>query len=304
MMNFWETPLIQHYTRHGIDHSKRIIEILENLLKNYPNLLNDYECFILISAAHLHDIGMQSPIYAGLPQKLQYSLEDMSIIREKHNESSAKMIEDSVSGKSNLSLGVGECKDFAKFIAITSKYHRALDLNQLENSSIAGKEIKLPLIASLLRLADELDSDYQRVNMELLKLREIPIESKYHWWCHYYVQSILIDSGYIKIYFRFPSEYQDSSIKNILSKKTIKSIGDHLVDVYEILYCSGIKLYPKPKVGGEEYHPTGVLIPIPDDLFAYILSTNKDIKPSKDNIKNVKKLFRKDSSKVRDLIFK
>lgn len=46
----WDSPLLQHYTKHGLDHSKRIIEILEKLLDAYPNLLNVHERFILLAA--------------------------------------------------------------------------------------------------------------------------------------------------------------------------------------------------------------------------------------------------------------
>lgn len=270
--DFWETALIQHYTRHGIDHSERIIDALGSLLIDYPSLLNDYECFVLISAAYLHDIGMQSPTHAGLPLKIEYSLDEMNKIRENHNISSAKMIEESVSGKLKITFGLGECKEFAKSIAIISKYHRNIDINQLKDSSIAGKEIKLPLLASLLRLADELDSDYRRVNMKKLMIKDIPMESKYHWWCHYYVQSIYIKSGCINIFFRFPEEYRDSTLENLLKQKTVDSIHKHLSDVYDVFYRSGIKIYPEPKICSEDYQLDGILYPLPEDLKEYILS--------------------------------
>jgi hypothetical protein len=62
--------------------------------------------------------------------------------------------------------------------------------------------VKLPLLAALLRLGDELDADYRRVNMEVLKMRDIPPESKYHWWAHHYVQSVSIKNGTVELYFK------------------------------------------------------------------------------------------------------
>ena len=58
---FWGLPLHQHYTNQGIDHSQRIIKALGKLLEDFPDLLNQYEKFILLVSIYLHDIGMQSP---------------------------------------------------------------------------------------------------------------------------------------------------------------------------------------------------------------------------------------------------
>lgn len=69
----WTHPLLQHYTNHGPDHSQRIIDIIGRLLENDSKILNDYERFILIASAYLHDIGMQSPIHAGLIKKTDYT---------------------------------------------------------------------------------------------------------------------------------------------------------------------------------------------------------------------------------------
>ena len=143
----WYSQLLQHYTKHGVDHSERIIERLVELLEDYPNLLNDYERFILLAAAYLHDIGMQSPRHAGLDpnSKEPYSIEELEIIREKHNEASAKMILDSISSETpKLSVGLNEleeCKRCAKFIATLSRYHRKLKIEineEVKETSLVG----------------------------------------------------------------------------------------------------------------------------------------------------------------------
>ncbi len=97
--------MLNHYTRHGLDHSERIIEILDSILAQNI-ILSEKERFILQAAAYLHDIGMQSPKYAGLPEKEDYTIEDKELIRGKHNKSSAKMINDSVSQNPPFSLGL------------------------------------------------------------------------------------------------------------------------------------------------------------------------------------------------------
>jgi HD-GYP domain-containing protein (c-di-GMP phosphodiesterase class II) len=115
---FWDPPLLQQYTKHGPDHSKRVIKVLGNLLEDYSDRLNDYERFILIASAYLHDIGMQSPQHAGLLRKPEYAAEEMEIIRKRHNEASAKMINESVSDASSINLGLGRCKDLANYVAL------------------------------------------------------------------------------------------------------------------------------------------------------------------------------------------
>ena len=50
---------------------------------------------------------------------------------------------------------------------------------------------------------------YYAESLEVLKLWDIPLESKFHWWSHHYVGSVLIERGKIGIFLRFPDEYKD-----------------------------------------------------------------------------------------------
>jgi tetratricopeptide (TPR) repeat protein len=266
----WDRPLLQHYTNHGMDHSQRIIEILGNVLEDFPKLLNDHERFILLASVFLHDIGMQSPRYADLPDKPEYTIEEKEKIRRVHHKASARMIDESISGELKLSLGIENCKEYAPFIALLSKYHRKLDIEEITDTSLAGKKIKLQFLTALLRLADALDADYRRVNMKILALREIPVESKYHWWFHYYVQSILVENGHIKIYFRFPGEYREDRIVDVFRNKVENSVSDALHEVYDVLYGHRIKLHPRIERGEEIYVSKGLIELVPHDLLKYI----------------------------------
>lgn len=268
--NLWDSPLLQHYTKHGPDHSQRIFEVLGYLLEGYPNILNEHERFILLASAYLHDIGMQSPHHTGLPRKPEYTINEIEKIRENHHEASARMIIESISRKSGLSFGLERCKDYAGFIAIVSRYHRKLDINEVTDTSLAGEKVRLRFLAALLRFGDALDVDYRRVNMDILKLREIPVESKYHWWFHHYVQSILIEKEHIKLYFRFPKRYRRDKIIGVFYYKVGKSILDALVEVYGILEKYGVRLFPGVEIKEETYVPEGELELIPHDLSEYI----------------------------------
>jgi tetratricopeptide (TPR) repeat protein len=213
---------------------------------------------------------MQSALHAGLPEKSQYTLADMEIIRAKHHESSEKMILESVQQTKKISLGLEQCKDYASFIAILAKSHCGkVKINNIRDSSLIGEGIRLKLLTALLKLADELDRDYRRVNIQDLKLWGIPVESKFYWWTHHYTQSIGIKNGRIKLYFRFPEEYRGNDIEEVFIKKTEESIRGQLEEVYDILWDKGVKLTLDTKIE-KTYVPEGIVEVIPDDLFDYI----------------------------------
>jgi tetratricopeptide (TPR) repeat protein len=264
----WTAPLLQHYTDHTPNHSERIVRILDHLLEGYSDKLNDYERFILLASAYLHDIGMQSPVHAGLQKKDRYTEAEEEQIRKNHNEASARMINESCSGQLSISLGLEGCKEFAECLAQMARYHRTLELKELTDISLAGEDIKLPLLAALLRLGDELDADFRRINIDILKIRDIPPLSKYHWWAHHYVQSVEIKKGIITLYFRFPEIYQGGHLIDALSGKIIESVRKQYLEVYDLLYNYGISLYRDIK-HLDKYQSSG-LEPVPQDLLDYI----------------------------------
>ncbi len=267
---FWERPLHHHYTNHGVDHSERILNILENLIKPYQISLNLYERFILVSAAYLHDIGMQSAFQSGLEDKFVYTENELELIRANHHELSAEIIVDSVSKKSELFLGLYMCRAYVHMIAEVVSYHRILNLNNIEDTSFAGHTIRLKLLATLLRLADNLDADFRRVNMTVLKQRWIPPISKYHWWFHYYTQSVSIEEGRIELFLRFPMDYKDVKLLAIFRKKIVNNIQSVLDEVLEILHHYELDFKPKILIREEIRMKSGSLELIPKDLESFI----------------------------------
>ena len=183
----WKENLIKHYTKHGIDHSERIVQYLGKLLEGLPALLNQQERFVLLAAIFLHDISIQLPKYAGIPIKSAYSLEELEKIRKNHHLSSCIAVKDSIKTNTELSLGLDLCKEYTDFIADLCKYHRKLDLKDLKDTHIAGDPLRLHLLGAFLRLGDELDADYRRVDMEVLNIIDIPTESKFYWWYVKYI---------------------------------------------------------------------------------------------------------------------
>jgi len=269
--NVWDIPLLDHYTNHGVDHSRRIIHALEGLLQEHPDLLNGHERFVLLAAVHLHDIGMQSPRHAGLPVKArhEYTLEDLEAVRKDHHEASARMIHESLSGQLGYTLGLEQSQDYAEFIATLCRYHRTLDTQDLADASFAGDPVRIPLLVALLRLGDELDADFRRVNMHVLKRWDIPLESKRYWWYHYYVQSVQIEKGAITLHFRFPKQYQGDDFAEAVRQGVHESVRSQFMEVYDTLDTYGVRLYRDVKLGPDTFRASG-LEPLPEDVLAFI----------------------------------
>ena len=270
-IKIWNSvTLIAHYTKHGIDHSERISQYLGKLLEDFPTLLNQQERFVLLAAIFLHDIGNQLPKYAGIPIKLTYSIEELEKIRKNHHLSSYEAVKDSIKVNAELPLGLNLCKEYTDFIADLCKYHRKLDLKDLKDTHIAGDPLRLHLLGAFLRLGDELDADFRRVDMEVLNIIDIPTESKFYWWSHYYVQSISIDQGHIKLFFRFPEEYKYNNIVEVFQGKSKESLRKQFFAVYDIFENYGVRFYPDIEIEDTNYLSTGSLKQVPPDLLEHI----------------------------------
>jgi len=273
-IKIWNSvTLIPHYTKHGIDHSERIVQYLGKLLEDFPTLLNQQERFVLLAAIFLHDIGNQLPKYAGIPIKSTYSMEELEKIRKNHHLSSYEAVKDSIKVNAELSLGLDLCKKYTDFIARVCKYHRKLKLKDLQDTSIASAPLRLQLLGALLRLGDELDADHQRVDMEVLNTFDIPTESKFYWWSHHYVQSISIDQGHIKLFFWFPEEYKNNDIVEIFKNKRMESLKEQFREVYDILENYRVRLYPNIEIVDTKYLSAGSFKQVPADLLEYIKIT-------------------------------
>ena len=240
------------------------------LLEDFPTLLNQQERFVLLAAIFLHDIGNQLPKYAGIPIKLTYSIEELEKIRKNHHLSSYEAVKDSIKVNTELPLGLNLCKEYTDFIALLCKYHRKLDLKYLKDTSIAGDPLRLHLLGALFRLGDELDADYRRVDMEVLNIIDIPTESKFYWWSHYYVQSISIDQGHIKLFFRFPEEYKNNNLVEVFQTKRKESLREQFFKVYVIFENYGVRFYPDIEIEDTNYLSTGSLKQVPPDLLEHI----------------------------------
>ncbi len=279
MREFWNPTIFHHYTDHGYDHTQRIIRHLEALLTDYPDLLNQQERFILLASAYLHDVGMQSPEYAELERKIytEYTLEEIETVRERHHISSGQIILDSVRKGGEDEFSLRTCREHAKYIAEVSRHHTNLNITLLEDTRYLSEEIRLPLLASLMRLGDALDLDSRRVNLDNLRYWDIPVLSQFHWWAHHYVSSVHIEEGRIGLIFSFPDVHRDDPILDEFRMKIEDSIKNHLSEVYPVLFDYKVNVFHEPHVDDVIYDVEGVIQSIPQDLLIYLNERKEEL---------------------------
>ena len=271
--DFLKYPIHIHYTDHSIEHSCRVIKIISGLLTDADLHLNDGEKYIIICAALLHDIGMQTPHYLG--NKTELTGSDLEKIREKHHEYSERMIIESVAKPTDkYNFGLDVTWQYVEWIALVAKAHRKIDLMELKETIVVGdKDIRIRLLGALIRLADCLDKDFRRVDIERLSSLNIPILSKLYWYRHQYISGIKIDHQKIKLYFCIPDDYkEDSDCVSAIIDDTLTEINNQVDEVYDILFEYGLRLH---KTITHEIVFSKVERGMPDELMTYIKTLHK-----------------------------
>ena len=138
-------------------------------------------------------------------------------------------------------------RDFVEEIADVAKGHSKIDLTVLQDYRKAGERMRTRLLAALLRLADELDLDYRRVDLDRLKHASIAAESKAHWWKCHYVESVdVLEHGQIQVTFRFSSE-DTSQVRDIIRGLVLDGLrqkieDDQLMDLLWNKYGLSLKI--------------------------------------------------------------
>ncbi len=155
------------FTDHTALHSLEVIAFCNNLIGEQIDKLNTDEIFVLLMAAYLHDVGMGidkagfDALRAGLPQVQAYldknpDAEMGRVIRTFHNDFSGAFIT-----RYQMLFDFPSEKHLFAVIQV-SRGHRKTDLYDEAEYPAAmkldnGNVLRLPYLAALIRLADELD---------------------------------------------------------------------------------------------------------------------------------------------------
>lgn len=227
------------YTSHGKDHSRSIEIILDNLVTDeIKNQMNEAEIFVLLCSAYFHDIGMAIKLCDDDLQQPNQTKESydrkLDEIRRTHSERTFKYIKDKEAFKlfsldKGMAFAIAEiCKAHSdnKYNGghWQSREYTFKELMKRKSVKTIGKyDIRLHFLAALIRVADELDLDFQRSFEDLENIRGIPDISKLEQIKHQLISGIKIDSNNFGIFVDiFEGElYGNTEEENEL----LKSIG-------------------------------------------------------------------------------
>ncbi|MCW5212803.1 DUF4365 domain-containing protein [Desulfobulbus sp. TB] len=204
--NIWKEDRLGWYTDHGAGHSSRIVDLLDQMCGDL--LLSDHqssglrpdEVFLLLSAAWLHDIGMQDLTDLNNRSVSQQTETEWELVRKRHPARAQEIIAASAPGSDQpnpFSIGL-ESNNKPLHIPLSlickghgSTYYEevAAKLNNRKfNIEGRGEPVRGALLTSLLLLADELDLHGSRAvwkkNYPLSKVSEL------HYFRHHFVNHV------------------------------------------------------------------------------------------------------------------
>ncbi|MGI5991639.1 MAG: HD domain-containing protein [Methanosarcina sp.] len=186
--------IVQGYTDHGEKHSERVAFFAEKLLQVNPSAeFSQKEIYLLLAGIYLHDIGMQCDIakYSKIKRRAEslgakfdeaftaktaneYTPEEQKEIRKNHHYLSAAWIDYLWDYKGNdpvLSHRIKSMRyDLVNDLIDVCKFHSKLSINDCPDYSNDHPSIRIRMVASILRFADELDITSTRVNIETAKI--------------------------------------------------------------------------------------------------------------------------------------
>lgn len=234
------------YTKHNIEHSDKVIKLLDMLISdNLKNYLNEYALYFVLCAAYLHDIGLM--IFGEeFEEEEVLRLKDNPVelkeyIRDNHHIRSEKFI---IQNFKNLYI---QNEHQAFIIGKISKGHRKEDLSLYDiDHKYLEFSINIPLLATFLRIADELDINFERIPLIdgdiVLPQNKV---SRHYWETHLNISGISF-SEEDPLTIKCSARCEDPRIHRTL--KRLESKINHQIEEipqYMIFYRNWIKDIPR-----------------------------------------------------------
>lgn len=222
------------YTSHGIQHSEAIIERLNSIIPDpLKEEFNEYEIYFLIASAYLHDIGMANIPELGGVCKFESREDVQSYIRSNHHLRAEDFI------KRNYNCLRIQDEHQARFIGRICRGHRECNLFDKglfsPDQFYGSKQINVPLLASLLRIGDELDLTSERTPQIIYEHMPPKNEiSKSEWEKHLSVSGggPLLENP---LFITYTAVCKNPDIHRALKKLEVK-INNELKDLPHLLY--------------------------------------------------------------------
>lgn len=198
--------IIQDFTDHGIEHSKRLTGFVAKLLEaNDGRTLSSQEMYLLLVGIYLHDVGMQCDVtkFPEIKARAEelgarfdvsftarkasaYSIDEQKAIRKNHQYLTAAWI-DYAYRTGNTALGLAAKtipEDLVADLMDVCKHHAKLPITDCPITFKFDPTQRKQLVAALLRFADELDVDGNRVTIETIENFRLDPHNAVYWWLH------------------------------------------------------------------------------------------------------------------------
>ena len=134
--------------------------------------------------------------------------ERLDLIRRHHHQISADMVLASVNvANPPIKMHLGD-EDCPAEIAQLCEAH-CIDLASPDYANLLPDrpDMRLRLLSAILRLADVLDESRHRAPLEQADLLGMSVDSRLHWWRHYFTRDVTVepDRNRITVWFEFPA---------------------------------------------------------------------------------------------------
>lgn len=218
---WWRVPHLWWFTDHTDRHSRRVAEYCEVLagVRTLPHglELNVIERFILVSAAWLHDVGMQAA-------RAPLADEEALRVRKEHPVRSRELIETGA-----IETGIQNAAALS-YIALLAQAHGTAYYRSTVDAlpavrSLYGMTVRLRLLAAILLLADEFDLHNERTPTPITNTEYAPLTAA-HWLKHQVVAGVRVaeEGGLVRLTLEVvrPLNMQDEALAEVVEWITTK----------------------------------------------------------------------------------
>lgn len=204
-----ETPrVVQDFTDHGIEHYERLAHYAVKLLEaNQGKKLSKEEAYLLLAGIYLHDIGMQCDVvkFPDIKERAtelgatfeidkftaeranDYSVEEQKDIRRNHHWLSIAWVDVARQSHDNVlhQAASGIPSDLVRDLKDICVHHSKLAITSCPIAFTLDPNGRKQFVAALLRFADELDIQGNRVNIETVQTFSLSPFNSVYWWLHH-----------------------------------------------------------------------------------------------------------------------
>jgi len=256
----WAVPAHRHVVDHGPAHTDRVVALLDGLtaglMARGEHALAAEEVYILLSAAYLHAIGLQD----------EASEPDPDARWACYPELSAEMIYRALEAPEEAAhLGLTDDPGLVEMTALTVAGHQGTEYPSpdYDDFGVGATTVRPRLLMALLHLADSLDLDCRRVDLEQLKLMQVAPEGALDWWLHHYVSGVQVSDEYVRVSYRVPrGEEAYAALLPELVEGELRAGFEALRDTFR-LYGVKVDIAPPKSV-----RPMRAVKPMPAEVWA------------------------------------